>query len=103
MYLLDAAAGGGSGWTTLIMFGGIFVVMYFFMIRPQQKKQKELKKFRENIKEGDQIITIGGAYGTVAKVDDSTIVVTVESGAKIKFEKSAISMDANSQLANQPK
>ena len=102
MYLLQAA-GGGSGWTTLIMFGGIFVVMYFFMIRPQQKKQKELKKFRENIKEGDQIITIGGAYGTVAKVDGSTIVVTVESGAKIKFEKSAISMDANSQLANQAK
>ncbi len=102
MYLLETQ-GGGSGWTTLIMFGGIFVVMYFFMIRPQQKKQKELKKFRENIKEGDQIITIGGAYGTVAKVDGSTIVVTVESGAKIKFEKSAVSMDANSQLANQPK
>ena len=104
MYLLQAApAKGGFDPTFLLMMGGIFVVMYFFMIRPQQKKQKELKKFRENIKEGDQIITIGGAYGTVAKVDGSTITVTVESGAKIKFEKSAVSMDANSQMANQPK
>ncbi|MCX6182155.1 MAG: preprotein translocase subunit YajC [Bacteroidetes bacterium] len=102
MYLLQAA-GGGSSWMTMAMFGGIFVVMYFFMIRPQQKKQKELKKFRENIKEGDQIITIGGAYGTIAKVEEKTIVITVESGAKIRFEKSAISMDANSQMANQPK
>ncbi|MFM7022162.1 MAG: preprotein translocase subunit YajC [Flavobacteriales bacterium] len=102
MYLLQAQEG-GSPLMTIVMFGGIFLVMYFFMIRPQQKKQKELKKFRENIKEGDQIITIGGAYGTVAKVDGNTIIVTVESGAKIKFEKSAVSMGADSQMANQPK
>lgn len=102
MYLLQAA-GGGSGMMTLLMFGGIFVVMYFFMIRPQQKKQKELKKFRENVKEGDQVITIGGAYGTVSRVDETTVVITVESGAKIKFEKSAISMGADSQMASQPK
>ncbi len=101
MYLL--AAQEQSIVPTLVMFGGIFLVMYFFMIRPQQKKQKEAKKFRENLKEGDNVITIGGVHGKVSDVNDSTVVVIVESGAKLRFEKSAIAQNADGQLANQAK
>lgn len=102
MYLLQAAKE-QSIVPTLVMFGGIFLVMYFFMIRPQQKKQKEAKKFRENLKEGDNVITIGGVHGKVSDVSESSVVVIVESGAKLRFEKSAIAQNADSQLANQPK
>ena len=59
MYLLSAQE--QSIVPTLVMFGGIFLVMYFFMIRPQQKKQKEARKFRDNLKEGDNVITIGAS------------------------------------------
>jgi preprotein translocase subunit YajC len=101
MYLL--AAQEQSIVPTLVMFGGIFVVMYFFMIRPQQKKQKEARKFRDNLKEGDNVITIGGVHGKVSDVSDSSVVVIVESGAKLRFEKSAVAQNADGQLANQAK
>ena len=64
----------------------IVVVFYFFMIRPQMKKAKETKKYIEALKAGDKILTIGGIYGTIQKMnDDGTIIMAVEDGTKIKI------------------
>ena len=49
----------------LVMLVLIMVIIYFFMIRPQTKRQKELKKFRENLKVGDKVVTIGGIHGKI--------------------------------------
>lgn len=75
----------------------ILVVFYFFMIRPQMKKQKELKKFRENLKVGDKVVTIGGIHGKILELADSTILVSSD-GTKIRFEKSAIASSSEDQL-----
>ena len=80
-----------------IMLGMIIVVFYFFMIRPQMKKQKELKKFRENMTVGDKVVTIGGIHGKILEVAESTILVATESG-KIRFDKSAVSNSPDDQL-----
>jgi preprotein translocase subunit YajC len=84
----------------IVLFGGIFVVFYFFMIRPQQKKAKEAKKFIEELKTGDKVVTIGGAHGTVITIREKTIVVEVDAnkGVRMVFEKSAISKDASTSL-----
>lgn len=71
----------------LVLMLGVF---YFFMIRPQQKKQKELKNFRENLKQGDKVVTIGGIHGKILEVTDTTVLINSE-GTKIRMEKSAIS------------
>ncbi len=69
---------------SLILPVGIFVVFYFILIRPQQKKEKKIKEMRNNLKVGDEVITIGGIHGKVIKVKDDT--VTVEVGAdKVKL------------------
>lgn len=81
----------------LIMLGMILVVFYFFMIRPQMKKQKELKKFRESLKVGDKVVTIGGVHGKILEVSESTVLVNSE-GSKIRFEKSAIASSSEDQL-----
>lgn len=81
----------------LIMLALILVVFYFFMIRPQMKKQKELKKFRENLKTGDKVVTIGGIHGKILEVNESTVLVNSE-GSKIRFEKSAIAQSSEDQL-----
>jgi preprotein translocase subunit YajC len=81
----------------LIMLVMILVVFYFFMIRPQMKKQKELKKFRENLKVGDKVVTIGGIHGKILEMNESTILVNSE-GSKIRFEKSAIASSSEDQL-----
>lgn len=71
----------------------IIAIFYFFMIRPQQKKSKDQKKFVEEVKKGDLVVTIGGAHGRVAEVEGDTFVLEFERGARIRFSKSAISMD----------
>jgi preprotein translocase subunit YajC len=88
---------------SIIMMVLIFGVFYFFMIRPQAKKQKELKKYRENIQKGDAVVTIGGIHGKITEVKDTTVTVKIAEGTEIKLEKSAISLDATSQLAAQAK
>jgi preprotein translocase subunit YajC len=68
-------------------------VFYFFMIRPQLKKQKELKSFREALKAGDSIVTIGGLHGTIKAMQETTITIKVEDGTVVKIERSAIITD----------
>lgn len=96
--LLQAPAG-GAGWTQMIFFGVIILVFYFFMIRPQQKKAKDAKKFSEEIKKGDYVVTIGGAHGHVAEMEGDTFILEVEKGMRIRFNKSAISMEATKAAA----
>jgi preprotein translocase subunit YajC len=67
------------------------------MIRPQMKKQKELKKFRENLNVGDKVVTIGGIHGKLLEVNESTVLVNSE-GSKIRFDKSAIAQSSEDQL-----
>lgn len=91
-------AGGQSSWMNMGMMVLIIVVFYFFMIRPQMKKAKDQKKFREAIKVGDKIVTIGGIHGKIAEIGESTFIITVEAGVKLKIEKNAVSMDNSASL-----
>jgi preprotein translocase subunit YajC len=98
--ILLQAANGGNPWSSFIFFGAIILVFYFFMIRPQQKKAKDQKKFTEEIKRGDNVVTIGGAHGTIAELEGDTFVLEVEKGGRIRFNKSAISMEATKAAAS---
>jgi preprotein translocase subunit YajC len=100
--LLQAAPQKGmESYFQYIFIGGILIVFYFFMIRPQQKKAKEQKAFKDSVKKGDSVVTIGGLHGKVFSVEsDDTIWIEVDRGFKLKFEKSAISMDSTKK---QPK
>jgi preprotein translocase subunit YajC len=92
-------AQGAGSWNFFIMLGLMFVIMYFFMIRPQQKKAKDQKKFIEEIKKGDYVVTIGGAHGRIAEMEGDTFILEVEKGGRIRYNKSSISMES-SKAAN---
>ncbi len=87
----------GQGMQSLLMLGLMVLIFYLFMIRPQMKKQKELKNFRENLKAGDKVVTIGGIHGKILEVSDTTVLVQAE-GTKIRFEKSAIAQSSEDQI-----
>lgn len=88
-----AAAQPGGGWSMLVVLILIIVVMWFFMIRPQRKQQKELQKFRDGLKKGDKIVTIGGIYGTVAEIKEKTLLIEIDSNVKIKVDKNSVVKD----------
>ena len=68
----------------------IIAVFYFFMIRPQTKKAKEARKFREALKKGDKIITIGGIHGKIIEVQEGTFTIETEGQGRLKIEKAAV-------------
>ena len=87
------AAQQGGGLSMWIMLALIFVVMWFFMIRPQRKQQKELQNFRDSLKKGDKVVTIGGIYGTVDEIKDNSVLIIVDRDVKIRVSKNALVKD----------
>ena len=83
----------GGGWSMWIMLALIFVVMWFFMIRPQRKQQKELQNFRDSLKKGDKVVTVGGIFGTVAEIKENTVLIEVDNNVKIRVSKNALVKD----------
>ena len=93
--LLQAAqpAQQGGGWSMWVMLILIFVVMWIFMIRPQKKQQKELENFRNSLKKGDKVVTIGGIYGTVCEIKENSVLIEVDNNVKIRVSKQALVKD----------
>jgi preprotein translocase subunit YajC len=63
------------------------------MIRPQFKKQKQERKFREEMKKGDKVVTTGGLHGKVVDISEKTVKIDVSNGMVLKFEKTCVSAD----------
>lgn len=96
----QAAQQGGGSMGFLIFMVAIFVIMWFFMIRPQQKRQKEIKKFQNSLQEGTNVVTGGGIYGVVKKIDLTTNIVDIEisKGVVIRVDKNYVFADVSSNM-----
>ena len=102
--LLQAAAGSSTPVIyNVLLWVGIAGIFYFFMIRPQQKKQKDQKSFVDNLKKGDNVVTIGGLHGRIAAVDAATVTLEVDRGIKMVFEKTSISREATAKPVEEEK
>jgi preprotein translocase subunit YajC len=86
------AAGSSSGGSAaplllLVLMGGFF---YFLMIRPQQRRARAQRELLNSIEVGDEVMTIGGMYGTVRALDDDRVTLEVAPGVELMFAKSAV-------------
>lgn len=99
--LLQAeAVGGGSPYSGIIMIVLLFVIMYFFMIRPQQKQKKEVEKQRAALGVGDKVITAGGIHGKIKEMNDTTFLIEIADGIKIKVDKTSVFAAPNGNQTN---
>lgn len=89
IFLLEAQSQGG-GISGMLMIVAMIVIFYFFMIRPQNKKQKEIKKAREAMQNGDRVITAGGIHGKIKEISDDTIIIEIAPGVSIKVDKGSV-------------
>ena len=90
---------GDGGIGSLLPFILMFVVIYFFMIAPQMKRAKKEKKFNAELKKGDKVITKSGLHGKILELNDKdgSCIIETMSG-KVKFERSALSMEMSAKL-----
>lgn len=99
----QSGSGSGGGFGLFLPLILIVVVFYFFMIRPQTKRTKEQKKFREALKKGDKVITIGGIHGKIIEVQDTTFTIETEGQGRLRIEKSAVASSTNPELLGENK
>jgi preprotein translocase subunit YajC len=83
---------GGSNTTMLLMMVAMFAGFYFLMIRPQMKKSNQEKKFQENLKIGQRVVTTSGIHARIAQIMEDGVILETLSG-KLKFEKTSISRE----------
>ncbi|MDE5880868.1 MAG: preprotein translocase subunit YajC [Muribaculaceae bacterium] len=88
--LLQQQGEGGGGLSGMLMIVAMVVIFYFFMIRPQNKKQKEIKKAREAMQNGDRVVTAGGIHGKIRDINDTTINIEIAPGVSIKVDKTSV-------------
>ena len=81
---------GGSSWTFWIMIIAMIAIMYFFMWRPESKRRKEAQKFRDGLKAGDKVITAGGIYAVVKKVEETSLLIEVDSNVTLRIDKGMV-------------
>ena len=93
LVLLQETESADGGWMSMLPLFLILIVFYFFFIRPQTKKNKEQKKFREELKKGEKVVTIGGLHGKIVEIKDATVILEVANQVKVTIEKSAVVMD----------
>ena len=100
--LLSAQAAQGGGMGVFVMMGAILIIFLLFMVRPQQKKQKKIRNFQNSLQEGSKVVTGGGIYGTIKRVDiqANTVDVEIARGVVITVNKSYVFEDASSQMPN---
>lgn len=80
----------GGGLSGMLMIVAMIVIFYFFMIRPQNKKQKEIKKAREAMQNGDKVVTAGGIHGKIKEIGETTINIEIAPGVSIKVDKTSV-------------
>ena len=103
-FLLQAASGTASGLEAFSQFLfplAIGLVLYFFMIRPQQKKASDAKRFRESLVKGARVVTIGGLHGQIVEISDSTVLLEVERGVRMRFDRTAVAREAGTRTSSE--
>ena len=89
--LVVVAKTGGSAFVTLLPLLLIFVVFYLVLIRPQQRRVRSHQQLVETLDPGDEVVTIGGIFGTIVELEDTHVILELWDGTQVKFLRSAIS------------
>ena len=80
----------GSGMGFWIMILAMIAIMYFFMWRPEKKRRKQMEEFRSGLKAGDKVITAGGIYAVVKKVEETSLLIEVDSNVTLRIDKNMV-------------
>ena len=86
--MIIGASGGGSGFLFIIVIG--FLLIYMLFVRPQKKRQNEQQQLTNDIRLGDEVLTVGGIYGTVTQVEDDQVTVEIAPKTEVRVARRAI-------------
>ena len=73
----------------------MIVGFYFLLLRPQQKRRREMQSMQESMSPGDEVITLGGLYGTIEATDDRDVLLEIAPGVTVRYSRAGIGSVVN--------
>jgi len=84
------AQGAPSPWVQLLPFVLVLAIFYFVILLPMKKKQQKVQAFLSALKVGDRVVTSGGLFGTITKLNDQSIQVQIADKVRVEMSRAAI-------------
>jgi len=81
---------GGSNATFLISLVLMVAIFYFLLIRPQQRRVRQQRDLVGSLRVGDEVVTIGGLFGTILDMDEESITLDAGGGTRLRFLRQAV-------------
>ncbi len=79
----------GNVWGMVLYLIIIFGVIYLFIVRPNKRRMAEYQKMLDSLQIGNRVLA-AGIYGTIKKIDDTTIDVEIAKGVVVTVAKNAV-------------
>jgi preprotein translocase subunit YajC len=74
----------------VLPFALILAIFYFLILMPMQRRQKKVQEFQESLKAGDKIVTTGGIYGVITKVNDKSVQVQIADKVRVEMARASV-------------
>ena len=79
-----------GGLLSFLPFAIILAIFYFLILMPMQRRQKKVQEFQSALKVGDKIITTGGMYGQITRVNDKSVQLQVADKIRIEIARASV-------------
>jgi preprotein translocase subunit YajC len=88
--VLAMGSPGQPAWMQLIPFAMVLAILYFLILLPMRKQRKKVEEFQSGLKVGDKVITTGGIYGSITRVNDRSVQLQIADKVRIEIARAAI-------------
>src|SRR5437016_8442832 len=90
VFALGASPDGGSPWLQLVPFVLVLGIFYFIILLPTKRKQQKVQAFLDSLKVNDKVVTTGGIYGQITKLDDHKVQLQIADKVRIEVARASI-------------
>src|SRR6476659_10095342 len=90
LFAMGAPSDGGSAWVQLVPFAIVLAIFYFIILLPMKRKQQKVQTFLDSLKVNDRVVTTGGIYGQITRLNDQTVQLQVADKVRIEVARAAI-------------
>ena len=81
---------GSTPWLQFVPFAIVLAIFYFIILMPMRRKQQKVQTFLGSLKVNDRVITTGGIYGQITRLNDQTVQLQVADKVRIEVAKASI-------------
>jgi preprotein translocase subunit YajC len=77
-----------SGFFVLILL--LLFLLWLLLVRPQRRRQQAQQAMLDHLRVGDEVLTAGGFFATVRRIDEDEVTVELGPGTEARLSKRAI-------------